>query len=1445
MTIPIYRNGIEISSFKADESTIYSYQLMGEHKITANITTREPLPIQIGDYITYNGQNFYLNTVPPAQATDLLVYNLTFEAIIYRLYDKILLDEGNMNFTYYGDAQLYIELVVNNINEIDSGWTVGTVETTAPKHIPFEGKTTCREALTKIAQEFGLEYYLVGKQINLVKQAGNTTSLTFKYGRQEGLYSLSRNYIDEKNIVTKVYGFGSDKNLPEGYRNGAKQLIFNEKFLTLNTDLYGIKEGVYEDTEVFPHRDGTVTTASAYTEGQTTFTVTDTSLDFDINDYLLPGAVAKIVFKTGELSGYEFEITKYDHATKTITFKLYTDGTNYTIPNSTFSAAVGDTYTLVDIFMPQSYLDAAEAELKARTLEYLQENAVPRVAYSLEIDPLHIKSQNIILAPGDKVTVVDSRLGINTQIRVNSVSYPVGLYTDPLVNGKSFFKAEIADFVTYTIQERLIADTRDTKKEIKIVDRTNAERARRTSANLRQLQELAFDPDGYFNSDKIKPSSIETYMLAVGAKSQNFSLNGVVLTPNYNGNPNSISISSGQLIHREIEISLGYTWELTAGLFNSLDPVKPYYIYARCSKTSLVGTWVVSQEQIQVEQETGFYHFSVGILYKVNNGYRDHDFTYGLTSIVGENIKTGKISSVDGGTYIDLNGGQSRIRGQMIFSNGVDAETAIDNLNTAIDTTNNYVDTVTADLQNQIDGQIMSWFYDYDPTLANVPASNWVDTPEKERHLGDLFYNNLTGKAFRFSKNGSDYQWFLITDTDVTLALATANAAKDTADQKRRVFSDQPYTPYDVGDLWAPGTSGYTQKCVVARASGVFNASDWVKADKATDDTAVDNLQIGGRNLVPDSSFELGRVNLYGYNDITNAGFITSGNTPIGYATTPFGKKLLFIDGNGGDMYVYFGNANFTLRPGTLYTVSFWYKMDSNDGGAVINCYLRGADGSHYRIDDAQGITYDWTRVTKYFTCPQGITDFSLRFGIYASAYTWLQVDAIQIEEGNKATSWKPAIEDADYIDGTGMWIFSRYNITTAAGTVPTPALINGLSPDDRYLVWDSTSLINGIADNYVGHLKTAVYVSQAKTISYTFGHEDGCSVYVNGMQIYAYGTNRDNNNISLTLKQGWNTVEYFWAEQSGGDGIYNISTSLGQLVDKVSCYYADDKSYVNLLSNKTNFLGTTINEHGVATGVLGVGDSGGGNAGISGVTDNGDSSVRYWSGAPYENKNSAPFRVLHNGKAYLTDAYVRGEINATSGTIGTINITSTGYMSAGDPASGDFMSIDPGSILLRHTDTYYGGRIEFAHGYKGLGYYSGGYFEDSIADPIGTNVALQLKASGGASNYAIDIISGDIRATGTFMGLAPKAVRVSSGYSITNDDFLVNYVPNSDGTIYLPANPVLGKIVVITHQYGITLTVSFSGKQGLYNGALSSGSFECDWREWWQWDGVYWNRLN
>lgn len=157
-----------------------------------------------------------------------------------------------------------------------------------------------------------------------------------------------------------------------------------------------------------------------------------------------------------------------------------------------------------------------------------------------------------------------------------------------------------------------------------------------------------------------------------------------------------------------------------------------------------------------------------------------------------------------------------------------------------------------ADLQNQVDGAIETWFYDGVPTLENAPAISWKTDKDKEIHLGDLYYDNKTGKAYRFAQDSNTYKWTIITDTDIAKALSDARMAQETANGKMKVFSVQPTTPYQVGDIWVNATypsDGSTYKnevlrCQTNKAAGSqFAIGDWIKASKYTDDTVANAAQ--------------------------------------------------------------------------------------------------------------------------------------------------------------------------------------------------------------------------------------------------------------------------------------------------------------------------------------------------------------------------------------------------------------------------------------------------------------------------------------------------------------------------------------------------------------------------------------------------------------------------
>lgn len=266
-----------------------------------------------------------------------------------------------------------------------------------------------------------------------------------------------------------------------------------------------------------------------------------------------------------------------------------------------------------------------------------------------------------------------------------------------------------------------------------------------------------------------------------------------------------------------------------------------YYLHNKPQLSDSDIVWKMTAEAWAVSTDGG-QHWNGGMTV-------DGDVIARILTATGVNadwINTGTIKAIDkdGNTtfLVDVTTGRVIINADSVQIKGKDVNAiAKEKAETEV---NNFIsNTYTTDinnLQSQIDGQIETFFYDYEPTLQNIPASGWTTNEERKKHEGDLFYWKSKGYAYRFMQDGATWKWQLVQDTDITLALASAEKAQDTANHKRRVFVVQPEPPYDIGDLWTQGSNGDLMRCRVARASGSYDSSDWEKASKYTDDSSLD-----------------------------------------------------------------------------------------------------------------------------------------------------------------------------------------------------------------------------------------------------------------------------------------------------------------------------------------------------------------------------------------------------------------------------------------------------------------------------------------------------------------------------------------------------------------------------------------------------------------------------
>lgn len=271
-----------------------------------------------------------------------------------------------------------------------------------------------------------------------------------------------------------------------------------------------------------------------------------------------------------------------------------------------------------------------------------------------------------------------------------------------------------------------------------------------------------------------------------------------------------------------------------------------YYLHNKPQLSDSDIIWKMTAEAWAVSTDGG-QHWNGGMTV-------DGDVIARILTTTGVNadwINTGTIKAIDkdGNTtfLVDVTTGRVIINADSVQIKGKDVNAiAKEKAETEV---NNFIsNTYTTDinnLQSQIDGQIETFFYDYEPTLQNIPASGWTTNEERKKHEGDLFYWKSKGYAYRFMQDGATWKWQLVQDTDITLALAAAEKAQDTADHKRRAFVVQPEPPYDIGDLWTQGSNGDLMRCKIARASGSYSEEDWEKASKYTDDSTFNTFLDG------------------------------------------------------------------------------------------------------------------------------------------------------------------------------------------------------------------------------------------------------------------------------------------------------------------------------------------------------------------------------------------------------------------------------------------------------------------------------------------------------------------------------------------------------------------------------------------------------------------------
>lgn len=636
--------------------------LQGESYATCGMETNAPLNVEMYSYIKVNtngivSEPYYFMAKPEVNklSTNKYTYNLRLEHGSVLLKQSQFLFDGISEFDIFADLNTIIDLVVTNAGRFIPGKFVkGTVETTGSaaikKNHNFKGED-CYSVVKRMAQEYGLEYDIrytvvggVYYTIDIKSQIATTKAITLEYGRGNGLYELTREAPNRDQLVTVLYAYGSTKNIKPDYRSGKPRLEFTGNPLRQNDTLYmGVEKTVFFD-DIYPQRTAPITGYtqilkceeadpgwSAYAAIKELwpggmYRVEDNTV-FDLNAYLLDdGRKAKIRFKTGAMAGYEFEIEKYDHVPGHIFIIPFKDQNGYMMPNETLYPSALDEYTLVDIDQPTSYVTVAEAELLATAQEYIDKYSVPEYPYRGRVDPAFLSGIIGRFEVGDRITIVDTDMGINAMYRISNLLFNdyTGFYDFLFSEHRILTRRERQQIIIDRVERTLQATNSDTVETI---------RKEKETAN--EIRNRIFTPaDDLQNVDHtIRDESIDPRMLAFDAGIPQFQVKGCIGESPWLDDYNKVHLTSGYIevlnwpdstLNRyaiyALERDGGHydprrTWTMPDTVI-TLPDGDLYYLIAKLplDETVTVGEWVASDTYIRPKSTAGHVWYTAGVI---------------------------------------------------------------------------------------------------------------------------------------------------------------------------------------------------------------------------------------------------------------------------------------------------------------------------------------------------------------------------------------------------------------------------------------------------------------------------------------------------------------------------------------------------------------------------------------------------------------------------------------------------------------------------------------------------------------------------------------------------------------------------------------------------------------------------------------------------------------
>ena len=481
MELKIYdkRNRLR-TTLVPDSSSTHHEEVGGDDYLSVSLEGPECVTLELNDWTVWEGRKFWcVETYTPKQTgRRKWTYSVKLYGAASLIKQALMLNtEDTPVFSYTATAREHVALVVKNLNRWMGGitdWKVGKVEATGNIVVDYSEGLYGNDALKKIADEAGTEWWIEGMTVNVCRcERGD--EVTLGYGN--GLLSIERDSADNVKFFTRLFPIGSSRNIDaEKYGSSRLLLPSRAKYVERNTEL-GIVEHFEQAAfqDIYPRRTGEVSSVRKETkkgdDGKPfdIYYFTDGGMNFDPNEYEIGGLVKRVTFQTGQLAGlgndedgeHYFEVN-YNSATREfelITIWPYDDDTQ--VPGGVLEPKAGDTYILWNVRMPDEYYPIAEEEYATAVEKYMDEHCLDRSVYKCSTDYVALKKRGVVPCMGQRVRLESDRFFASgyRESRITVVDQKLERPTEADI--------EISDVLSQTTQSRMADEIENVRSEVK------------------------------------------------------------------------------------------------------------------------------------------------------------------------------------------------------------------------------------------------------------------------------------------------------------------------------------------------------------------------------------------------------------------------------------------------------------------------------------------------------------------------------------------------------------------------------------------------------------------------------------------------------------------------------------------------------------------------------------------------------------------------------------------------------------------------------------------------------------------------------------------------------------------------------------------------------------------------------------------------------------------